>query len=82
MDEQFTARICLIAMQAKKSGYEDVSAWMQKHLTQDTLRDAERSRKNRKRGVKVRLAPRGGGSGPVAILDAARVRELIEEQSA
>lgn len=67
----FTSRVCFIALQARKLGYSDVAAWMQKHLTQEI----RKQRGTRRRGVKVRL---GDERGPRAILDEARVKELME----
>ncbi len=74
MDKQLTAQICLISNRAKAEGFETVSAWMQRHLAEDIR--ADRSRKPRTRGVKVRLAK---ARGALAVLDEKRMRELIEE---
>lgn len=70
MDSSFIGRICYVSNRAKKDGYEDVAAWMQKHLTADLHTE----RQPRARGVKVKLAK---ARNALAILDEARVKELM-----
>jgi hypothetical protein len=72
MDQTFTARVCRVAQIAKTNGYEDVAAWMQKHLTNDAI--AERARKPRKRSVKVQLTK---AKGAVAYIEEKRLNELM-----
>lgn len=69
----FTSRICFVAAWAREHGYADVSTWMQRCLSVDT----RAARGTRKRGVHVRL---GNARGPKAFLDAARVKELAEQE--
>ena len=77
MDNNLTSRICFVANQAKQNEYEDVSEWMQRHLSADIR--ASRTRKPRPRGVKARLAK---ANGALAVLDQKRVREMSDSRFA
>lgn len=69
MDQDFAGRITYIAQIAKSSGYEDVSAWMQRMLAA-TIRE---ERPKRKRGTEVTLPK----INRKVRLDADRVKELM-----
>lgn len=71
MDADFIARITHVAQKAKTDGYEDVAAWMQKHLAY-SIRD---DRPKRKRGIEVTL----GKINRRVKLDEARVKQLLRD---
>ena len=65
------SRACEAAVLLRERGYSDVANW----LMAAYAREQERIRPRRRRGLRVRLAR----NGSIAVLDAARIAELTEQ---